>query len=207
MTATYSPDSARPTFPSETRGLNVIPMAIMSAWLGPLLMFWLYVWGPLRPFRYPSGDLFPSLPAFLGLLAAGLAVWWLPPWYYRVRAFERDGRIYEWLGIRLFRWFVPDGDLANKWRRRHDPAFRIIRNRRDALAFLRRTELSEKSHLVVLVLGTLSAAFAWTIGWPGWAAYLMIGNVLVNCYPVLLQRYTRARILRACRVSPSTRMS
>jgi hypothetical protein len=103
--------------------------------------------------------------------------------------------------VRRFRWFVPDGDAANRLRRRRDPAFRIIRNRRYAEAFRRRTELSEKSRLVMLVLGSMSAAFAWTIGWSGWALYLAAGNVVVNLYPVLLQRYTRARLCGVhCRV-------
>jgi hypothetical protein len=194
MSGTKAPEAAAPDFANETRGFNVIPFASMAGgWLGPLLMFWLYVWGPLRPFHYPNDDLSPPLGMFLALFAAGVAVWWLP--------FEQGGRVYERLGVRLFRWLVPDGDAANKWRRRREPAFRIIRNRRYALAFLRRTELSEKSHLVMLVLGGLSAAFAWTIGWSGWAVYLTIGNVLVNLYPVLLQRYTRARILSIHRLN------
>ena len=49
----------------------------------------------------------------------------------------------------------------------------------------------------MLVLGGMSAGFAWAIGWPGWAIYLTAGNVVVNLYPVLLQRYTRARISAA----------
>lgn len=74
------------------------------------------------------------------------------------------------------------------------PSFRVIRNRQDALEFMQRTELSEKGHLVLLALGAMSAAFAWAIGWRGWAVYLTAGNVAVNLYPVLLQRYTRARL-------------
>ena len=69
------------------------------------------------------------------------------------------------MGVRLFRWFVPDGDAANKWRRRREPAFRMIRNRRQAVEFVQRTEMGEKSHLVMLALGFLSTAFAWRIGW------------------------------------------
>ena len=49
----------------------------------------------------------------------------------------------------------------------------------------------------MLVLGGMSAGFAWAIGWTGWAIYLAAGNVVVNLYPVLLQRYTRARISAA----------
>jgi hypothetical protein len=188
-------DAADPAFANETTGVNLIPFASMAGgWLGPLLMFWLYVWGPLRPFHYPSGELLPPLPLLVAGFAVGVAVWWLPPSYYLVRGFERSGRLYEKLGVRRFRWFVPDGDAANRWRRRRDPAFRIIRNQRDAKAFRQRTELSEKSHLVMLVLGAMSAGFAWVIGWPGWALYLTIGNVAVNLYPILLQRYTRARL-------------
>ena len=185
-----------PRFANETSGFNLIPFASMSGgWLGPLLMFWLYVWGPLRPFHYPSGELLPPLLWLVGGLALSVAVWWVPASYYEVRACERSGRLYERLGVRYFRWCVPDGDAANRWRRRSDPAHRIIRNKHYAQAFLRRTELSEKSHLVMLVLGALSAAFAWTIGWSGWAIYLTVGNVLVNLYPILLQRYTRARLV------------
>jgi Glycosyl-4,4'-diaponeurosporenoate acyltransferase len=184
-------------FANETAGFNLIPFASMAGgWLGPLLMFWLYVWGPLRPFHYADGDLLPSQPLGLTFFAAAVAVWWLPSSYYQIRAFEQSGRLYELMGVRLFRWFVPDGDAANKLRRRRRPGFRIIRSRRYAQAFLRRTELSEKSHLVMLALGSVTAVFAWRIGWTGWAMYLGVGNVLVNFYPVLLQRYTRARLLR-----------
>jgi hypothetical protein len=184
-------------FANETADFNLVPFASMAGgWLGPLLMFWLYVWGPLRPFHYADGDLLPSLPLGLACFAATIAPWWVPPSYYHIRDFEKSGRLYELMGVRLFRWFVPDGDAANKLRRRRRPGFRIIRSRRYARAFMRRTELSERSHLVMLVLGGVSTLFAWRIGWAGWAMYLGVGNVLVNLYPVLLQRYTRARLVR-----------
>jgi hypothetical protein len=47
--------------------------------------------------------------------------------------------------------------------------------------------------VVLLALGIVSAVFAWNLGWHGWAAYLSLGNVVVNLYPILLQRYTRSR--------------
>lgn len=184
---------SEPAFANETTGVNVVPFAsIAGGWIGPLLMFWLYVWGPLRPFHYPAGDVAPSLAVFVVSFIMCVTPWWLPSSYYRIRSFEQSGRLYEALGVRAFRCFVPDGDLANRWRRQ--PTFRIIANRRFAAAFVRRTELSEKSHLVLLMMGALSTAFAWQIGWWGWAWYLGVGNVLVNLYPVFLQRYTRARL-------------
>lgn len=181
----------------DTKGLNIIPFAMMAGgWIGPLLMFWLYVWGPLRPFDYSPAEVAPSLALFVASFLICLTPWWLPAAYYEVRRFERSGRLYELLGVRLFRRVVPDGDYANRWRRREQPSFRVISNRRLAAAFAERTKLSEKSHLVLLLIGMASSVFAWQIGWRGWAVYLAAGNVPVNVYPVFLQRYTRARIFR-----------
>ncbi len=185
---------ARPDPP--THGLNIVPFASMAGgWLGPLLMFWLYVWGPLRPFAYPPGDYRPGA-WLVPLVLACLSLWWiLPRAFFQVQRFERGGRVYEVLGVLLFRQFAPDGDLANRWERRKDPHFRLIRDRRSASDFLLRTEQSERGHWVLLALGVLSAVYAWSLGWRGWAVYLSAGNVLVNAYPILLQRYTRGRLL------------
>ena len=178
-----------------TSPYNIIPFAVMAGgWLAPLLMFWLYVWGPMRPFSYPAGELFPNVLVFVLCLAACVTTWSMPPGYFRVRDFERTGRVYEALGVRWFRRIVPDGDVANSWRRRSDPYYRMVRNRETATAFIARTEQSERGHLVLLTGGVLSACFAWQIGWPGWAVYLAVGNVAVNLYPILLQRYTRSRL-------------
>ncbi|HEX9982930.1 MAG TPA: hypothetical protein VGF69_06685 [Thermoanaerobaculia bacterium] len=72
----------------------------------------------------------------------------------------------------------------------------MLRNRTTAAAYVTRTEEGERGHAVLLVAGILSALFAWRIGWHGWALYLSAGNVVVNVYPILLQRYTRARLQR-----------
>ncbi len=175
--------------------LNTIPFAIMAGgWLGPLLMFWLYVWGPLRPYSYPPGRLLPG-PSFALLVVGCAAVGWaLPRRYFRIHRFERTGRLYERLGVRAFRHVVPDGDLINRWVRRSIPGYRVVRGRRAVAAFVARTERSERGHAVLLMLGVVSAAYAWTLDWRVWALYLTAGNLLVNLYPILLQRYTRSRL-------------
>lgn len=170
-----------------------------GGWLGPLVMFWLYVWGPLRPFDYPRGDVAPGLLSFLAVVALSAALWWVPARYFVLRRFERSGALYVALGVLLFRRLVPDGDFANQWRRRREPMFRMIRGRGDVTSFIRRTEESERGHLVLLAFGIASAAFAWHLGWRGWALYLACGNVVVNVYPILLQRYTRSRLVRLLR--------
>jgi Glycosyl-4,4'-diaponeurosporenoate acyltransferase len=130
------------------------------------------------------------------VFAICLTPWWLPAAYFRIQGFERSGRLYELIGVRAFRHLVPDGDLANRWRRYRQPAFRIITNRAYAAAFVERTKLSEKSHVALLFVGTVTSLFAWHIGWRVCSIYLGVANVLVHVYPVLLQRYTRGRILR-----------
>lgn len=49
-----------------------------GGWLGPLLMFWLYVRGPLRPFHYRNGDLLPPA-SFIFVIVACISLWWLLP--------------------------------------------------------------------------------------------------------------------------------
>jgi hypothetical protein len=187
---------------SNTSGFNIIPFALMAgAWLAPLLMFWLYVWGPLRPFSYPSGDVVPDVTVVASAIAVCAALWWMPHPYFRIRRFERNGRVYEFLGVARFRSFVPDGDIATSWQRRWNPRYRVIRNRTAAAEFARRTVESERGHLVLFAAGLFSAGFAWSIGWHGWAAYLLAGNIIVNLYPIMLQRYTRARLV-AMRLAP-----
>jgi hypothetical protein len=187
--------SEPPLLYPPTHGLNIVPFAVMAGrWLAPLMMFWLYVWGQLRPFSYPSGDFLPGAWFLVPVLAC-IALWWaLPNSYFRVYGFERSGRLYEWLGILAFRKFVPNGDFANRWERRTDPGFRMARFRTSAAAFIVRTRQSERGHIVLLALCVVSSTYALSLGWSGWAVYLAAGNVLVNFCPVGLQRYTRARI-------------
>jgi Glycosyl-4,4'-diaponeurosporenoate acyltransferase len=166
-----------------------------GGWLGPLLIFWLQVWGPLRPFG-AAGPPSPAPAPYALALAACVAAWWAPASYFRTRAWEADGAVYQALGVRAFRGLVPDGDVVNRRRRRRNPDFRVIADRGAAAAFVRRTVDSERAHGVLLLAGVVTSAYAWQIGWRGWAVFLGTGNLLVNLYPMLLQRYTRARLHR-----------
>jgi hypothetical protein len=187
---------ALPSFGDDSKA-NLIPFAAMCAgFLAPLLRFWAGVLGFVTFSGAPPVDTKWRVASFLAICGVSAAAWWLPRSWYRTRSFERNGRIYEYAGVHLFRRLVPNGDWVNAWRRRQDPSFRAVRNHDHAMQLLRRTVIGEKSHLVMLCLGFASAAYAWRIGWLGWAAYLSAANLLANLYPILLQRYTRARIDR-----------
>ncbi|MEX1020075.1 MAG: hypothetical protein WDZ49_10475 [Litorilinea sp.] len=176
---------------------NNIPIIVMSLlWLTPMLHFWGAVSGPLRPFSYPDTNVAPSLPNFLLWFLLSLLPYTLPAWYFTPWLVEQDGRLYEFLGIRTFKRFVPNGDLVNRLIRRTDPAYRFLQNRGAAQAFLDKTRSSERGHLVLLFMGIFTAVYALRIDWHSWAIGLTIGNVVFNVYPIMLQRYNRLRITR-----------
>ncbi len=176
--------------------MNNVPIALMSGlWIAPLFVFWMRFWPPLRPYDAP---MLPSPPT--ALLVAGVALsiaaWWTPAAYYRVRDFERSGRLYERLGVRQFRRLVTDGDYINRHRRKSDPDFRLVRDRRSAQNFIARTIVAERGHIVWLIAGALTALWALRVGLIAWATFITAGNLIVNLWPMLLQRYTRSRIER-----------
>lgn len=176
------------------RGNLLVIGAFCALWMAPALRFWGAAFGPLRPFDYPRQDVAPSLAWFLLGLAACFLPLLLPRSFYRCWEGIRRLPLYERVGVRIFRAFATNGDFINRWARRIDPGYRVVRDRASARAWLERARESERSHLVALLMGALTAAYAARIGWWGWAAGLTAGNVIFNLYPILLQRYTRCRI-------------
>jgi hypothetical protein len=116
-------------------------------------------------------------------------------WYFPPRRFEA-GRFYPLLGIRLFKRYLPtSGDLVSRLRgRKHiDPS--RSGGRRAALArFQQQTQRWELGHLVSGVLLQAWAVVGGLLVSPVqfWACTGI--NLVVNIYPVMLQRYNRARI-------------
>lgn len=184
----------------RTARLNIFPLAAMCfLWMSPMVMFWMQASGPMKPksLQAISGpETAPSLAGFLFWFGGSFLVCYLPAAYYRTRAFEANGHLYEALGVLLFRQVVPDGDLVNRQMRRVLPHYRFIYNRTTVKDFNKRTIEGEKGHLVLLLMGCFTTVYAWKIGWYSWAWYLMFANLLANLYPILLQRYTRARLAR-----------
>ena len=103
-------------------------------------------------------------------------------------------RLYGPLGVRLFKRIAPNGDLVNRLARRRYPGYRVLGGRADLPGFLEGTRSGERGHLVFLLMGLFTAVYAARIGWHRWALFLTLGNTAFNLYPVMLQRYNRARI-------------
>jgi len=175
--------------------LNTALFTIFALWLALLVLFWARTGGPLRPY-----DALPfatePLPWLVASLAGAFAVRLLPEAWFRIGSRDRAMRTYELFGVKIARFVITDGDLVNRIVRRRYPGYRAYAGEASLSARLATGIVGERAHLGFLIFGVGSAACALAGGWHQWAIALTIGNLLVNFYPVLLQRYTRARVLR-----------
>ena len=116
----------------------------------------------------------------------------LPRRYHELHDCERDPRLYELLGVRIVKRLLRRGPMAVFNPGLHLPSERSPRR----LAELeQRMEVAEASHFILLIatLGVVVNAAA--RGWWLAAGLTLLFNVLMNGYPVMLQRYNRALLL------------
>ncbi len=144
-----------------------------------------------------------ALAALLGPLAAlalaGSPVLrrGVPRWYLLPFGFERwgSGRGYRWLGVRRFKYWLPfSGDRVALRTGRHPLRQGRLPETLDA-AF-QNTVLYELIHLSILIplLPVMVVPFqheAWVAG-----GFVLAMNVVINGYPIMVQRYNRVRLLR-----------
>jgi hypothetical protein len=169
----------------QRRGRTFLTFFVAAVWVMPQVVFWWDAWDK----RHPE--------VTMAFLAAGLFAFVaaaLPEGYYRPRAFEASGRLYEWIGVRLFRHFVMNGDDMNTEIRRIYPTYRVIVGQREMRRLEEQTRLNERSHVFAFWAGLPAIVYAVLLGWTGFAIFLGGATALANVYPILLQRYTRARI-------------
>lgn len=113
--------------------------------------------------------------------------------YYNEKKWELRGKRYELLGVNFFRKLL----VLIGWERMNKKANPVEKNAKALLHLHYRTKQSELGHIIILfvVLGfTVFVAFEFGIMESLW---LMVLNVLLNFYPILLQRYNRPRLERA----------
>jgi len=116
--------------------------------------------------------------------------------YFDLWDFERDGRFYERLGIRRFKRFAAQGDYWNQRRRSSDPSFRIVKNLDSAIEWEARTRSNEFLHLCSLVVGLTIAVWLYFRDEYAWLVAMAFVVIIWDIYPIMLQRYNRARIWR-----------
>lgn len=115
----------------------------------------------------------------------------LPPFdeYYRLRAWERSGKLYRWLGVPLFRALVRRGPLSLSNR-----ALRPAWHSGDPERIEREIRAAEGGHGIAFLVVLFLAFVALVQGEPERAAWLVALDIPLNLYPVLLQRDHRHRL-------------
>jgi hypothetical protein len=118
-------------------------------------------------------------------------------WYFEPMRIEQaaNGRLYVLLGVRLYKRYLPtSGDLISRVRGRR----RIAPIGPDLVSSLLQYEKQTKSWEARHVFGALSmlALTWWSIAVHGKGSWpvLLGANLLINGYPIMLQRYNRTRV-------------
>ncbi len=115
----------------------------------------------------------------------------LPDGFHRLRPVERDGRVYELLGVRIVKRMLRRGPAAWFNPRLHLPTTRDAESLARLDAAMRN---AEASHALLLVAVLPVVVHALLRGWWAAAAWTLLFDVALNGYPVMLQRYNRARL-------------
>lgn len=113
----------------------------------------------------------------------------LPHRWHALRSFERDGRCYERVGIRLVKRLLRRGPLS--W---WNPGLRMPAQRTpQSLARLgQRMCRAEASHVLAFALTLVATVHAAARGWWPAAGTMLLLDLLINGWPIFLQRYNRA---------------
>jgi len=109
---------------------------------------------------------------------------------YRLRKIEAGGKIYEYLGVRTWKKWMPD---AGDFFKPGFPKKKLkARNREHLEAFYLETCRAEFTHWL-----TMAGALMFLLWNEWWAELIMIGYaVLANVPCIIVQRYNRGRLSR-----------
>jgi hypothetical protein len=115
----------------------------------------------------------------------------LPPGCYAINTFERSGHLYERLGVRLFKQLVRRGPLALL-----SPTLRFPKDRTPTALRHLDDEMrnAETGHVYVFVLMLVCVSAALLQGWFDAAGWMALFNLIINGYPIMLQRYNRIKL-------------
>jgi hypothetical protein len=117
----------------------------------------------------------------------------LPSRYYDIKACENGGRIYEHLGVLFFKELVRRGPLSIFSR-----TLRLPKD--DTTAALRQLDQKMRGAEAIHVFSFLAIwpfiCYSVLRKWSSAAGWLLLFSLMVNGYPIMLQRYNRIRVYK-----------
>jgi hypothetical protein len=112
--------------------------------------------------------------------------------YFNAYPFEKQGKFYQLLGIEWYRVIL----IKSGWEKIRQKQTPISKDLAAFQAYERASRVAEVGHLVIgsiVLLLTGYVLLAYSIRGALW---LILSNLILNAYPILLQRYTRPRLRR-----------
>lgn len=113
--------------------------------------------------------------------------------YFDSQRFERGGAVYNYFGVKFYRKLL----VLTGWEKLRMKENKM-RNSRSSLEHAEyKSRSSEAGHTVIFLIVSLATLFV-ANSFPE-ALWLIILNLLLNVYPILVQRYNRPRYRRILR--------
>jgi hypothetical protein len=117
--------------------------------------------------------------------------------YYHEKEWERKGEIYKRLGVNIFRKIL----VWTTWEKLNKKSNPIEKSTKALMNLHHQTKKSELGHLIVLFIVLGFNVFVAIRFGAVKSLWLLILNVILNLYPIFLQRYNRPRIERVINLS------
>ncbi len=111
-----------------------------------------------------------------------------PSAYYNIRPFERTGQFYERVGIRLAKKLLRRGPLRILSPTLRFPKEKTVSALRNLESEMRK---AETAHTLTFIFMLLIVGYAAVNGWLEAVMWMLLFSILINVYPVMLQRYNR----------------
>lgn len=104
------------------------------------------------------------------------------------------------MGVKFIRKFVQNGQYVSRHLRKGNPDYKVIKNKATALQYQNTIVMYERFHLICFIFFVFTAAYALLGSQFTLAIIVLSANIIYNIYPILLQQYNRARLLRVLRI-------
>lgn len=120
--------------------------------------------------------------------------------YYTIKKWELEGEIYKLAGVNIFRKLL----VWVEWEKLKKKTL-LVKNSPESLASLAyATKQSEFGHLVIFIIVMLFTGFMAVKFGIANSLWLLVLNVLLNAYPIFVQRYNRPKFERLLKIKLSS---
>ncbi len=112
--------------------------------------------------------------------------------YFDSKHFERDGKIYKYLGVHFYRKLLK----ISGWEKERKEKTPIIKKINALEYYEYRTRASEFGHGVIAIIIAIISIYVYRVYSLKETIALVLLNIFLNIYPIFVQRYNRPRVQR-----------